>query len=64
MGNASPAEMLQSHMSGQTTVPLYQNTFVDARQTLIHIARNFERGISVNILQDKESTEAICIRVC
>lgn len=42
---------------------LYSSAFLDARQTLRHLCRNLEDGMAVNILQDKDQNEAICIRV-
>lgn len=41
--------------------PLYENTWMDARQTTMHVARNFEDGVPVMALKD--DYEAIAIRV-
>lgn len=63
MGKFSTSEAVQQSMNPNRSIPLYEDAFMDARQTLLHLIRNFGMGKAALILQDKDSTEAICIRV-
>ncbi|VDB84561.1 unnamed protein product [Peniophora sp. CBMAI 1063] len=53
----------QSEGRGPLSFPLYENAFVDLRQTVMHIANNYEKGQQCCTLQDNTQREAICIRV-
>ncbi|TRM62733.1 hypothetical protein BD626DRAFT_53655 [Schizophyllum amplum] len=48
---------------GRMSLSLYENAFIDARQTVMHLAKNYDNGHKVCVLQDKEQQEAICIRI-
>ncbi|KAF9065037.1 hypothetical protein BDP27DRAFT_1298548 [Rhodocollybia butyracea] len=42
---------------------LYENTFVDFRQTVMSLANGFDGGAKTAIAQDKDTTYAVCMRV-
>ncbi|KAK0220407.1 hypothetical protein IW262DRAFT_1384355 [Armillaria fumosa] len=67
MQRTSMAEAMKNYNAQARGLPdpfaLYSSAFLDARQTLRHLCRNLEDGMTVNILQDKDQNEAICIRV-
>ncbi|KAI0032959.1 hypothetical protein K488DRAFT_48696 [Vararia minispora EC-137] len=48
---------------GFSTSPLYENAFIDVRQTVMHLGKNFDEGRSTFVLQDKDQQEALCIRI-
>ncbi|KAJ3720026.1 hypothetical protein C8R42DRAFT_710715 [Lentinula raphanica] len=55
---------LQANMQGKESAwDLYENPFMDIRQTMMTIADNLDQGYKTNLVQDKESKSAICIRV-
>ncbi|KAF9019614.1 hypothetical protein BDZ89DRAFT_959052 [Hymenopellis radicata] len=62
MSRTSPNEAMKRFNSPNSDpFPLYTNTWMDARQTTMHVARNFENGVAVMALKD--DYEAIAIRV-
>ncbi|KAK0449821.1 uncharacterized protein EV420DRAFT_766086 [Desarmillaria tabescens] len=67
MQRTSMAEAMRNYNARARGLPdpfaLYSSAFIDARQTLRHLCRNLEDGMAVNILQDKDHNEVICIRV-
>ncbi|KAJ3904158.1 hypothetical protein F5879DRAFT_881122 [Lentinula edodes] len=42
---------------------MYENVFVDIRQTIMSLASGFDKGVISAIAQDKDYSYAICIRV-
>ncbi|KAL1741784.1 hypothetical protein HDZ31DRAFT_66589 [Schizophyllum fasciatum] len=48
---------------GRRRVSLYKNAFTDLRQTVMHLAKNHDKGLLACVLQDEDHTEAICIRI-
>ncbi|KAL0578015.1 hypothetical protein V5O48_003965 [Marasmius crinis-equi] len=64
-GNAKEAirfgltRMLYGH-DGQN---LYENPFMDLRQTIMSLANGADKGIMRSIIQDKHCEQAICIRI-
>lgn len=58
------AEAMRNYAHGDEAFPLYQNAFLDVRQTLMSLARNWDNGLSYAVLQDKNNDFAICMRVC
>ncbi|KAL1741790.1 hypothetical protein HDZ31DRAFT_44689 [Schizophyllum fasciatum] len=44
-------------------LPSYENAFQDLRQTVMHIAKNYDEGRPTCVLQDADGQEAICVRV-
>lgn len=63
---SNPAEAMknmQARAFGENAFPLYQNAFLDVRQTIMTLAKNFDEGHRIAILQDKDSEYAICVRV-
>ncbi|KAJ3762349.1 hypothetical protein EV360DRAFT_92524 [Lentinula raphanica] len=54
---------LQANMQGkQSAWDLYKNPFMDIRQTMRTIADNLDQRYKTNLVQDKKSKSAICIR--
>ncbi|KZV66415.1 hypothetical protein PENSPDRAFT_654889 [Peniophora sp. CONT] len=55
----------QAHAQGSPgdAFPLYQNAFIDLRQTIMHMAKYFDQGRNSVILQDEDKEEVICIRI-
>lgn len=43
--------------------PLFENTFMDARQTIMGLADGIDNGVNTALIQDKDTKCAICIRV-
>ncbi|KAG7091274.1 hypothetical protein E1B28_010323 [Marasmius oreades] len=48
---------------GENPFPLYQNAFMDVRQTLMTLGKHFDDGHPEAVLQDKGHDYAICMRV-
>lgn len=48
---------------GTEAFPLYKNAFIDLRQTLMHLAKQWDNKNDVAIIQDAEQDHAICVRV-
>ncbi|KAF9022636.1 hypothetical protein BDZ89DRAFT_1137258 [Hymenopellis radicata] len=67
MNRASVTETLRAQESKRSGTadpfPLYENAFMDARQTSRHLAHNFEKGRNALVLRDKDNVQAICIRM-
>ncbi|KAG7448862.1 uncharacterized protein BT62DRAFT_731197 [Guyanagaster necrorhizus] len=67
MQRTSMAEAVKNFNARTRGLPdpfaLYSSAFLDARQTLRHLCRNLETGMDINVLQDKDHNEVICIRV-
>ncbi|KAL0072615.1 hypothetical protein AAF712_000378 [Marasmius tenuissimus] len=60
----NPAEaMAVARANGQNPHPLFQNAFLDVRQTLMTMGNNLDNGCTEMILQDKGQDYAICLRV-
>ena len=49
--------------NGSSPYPLFQNAFMDVRQTLMTMGNNLDNDCTQMILQDKEHEYAICLRV-
>lgn len=60
---AESMKVLSAKANGQTPFPLYQNAFMDLRQTLMTLANYCDTGRRTAILQDKNHEFAICVRV-
>lgn len=46
------------------TVPLHTNAFMDVRQTLLHLARNWDNGLDIAVMQDLDKAKcAVNLRV-
>ncbi|KAJ3896384.1 hypothetical protein GG344DRAFT_72217 [Lentinula edodes] len=43
--------------------PLFENTFMDARQTIMGLADGIDKGVKTALIQDKDTKYAICLRV-
>jgi len=56
-------EGLKAKVQGLNAFPLYTNPFMDVRQTLMTMSKNWNDGRQHAILQDKDQSHAICIRV-
>ncbi|KIY73335.1 hypothetical protein CYLTODRAFT_485498 [Cylindrobasidium torrendii FP15055 ss-10] len=48
---------------GAEAYPLFHDTLMDVRQTIFALVRQFGEGYASCIIQDSESTQAICVRV-
>ncbi|KAK7058326.1 hypothetical protein VNI00_001957 [Paramarasmius palmivorus] len=63
-GNIAEAyQNCSARMAGTTAFPLYENAYMDVRQTIMTLAKNMDDGHDAAILQDKDHNSAICIRV-
>ncbi|KAF9262697.1 hypothetical protein L218DRAFT_929193 [Marasmius fiardii PR-910] len=61
-GNVAEAQAaFKAH--GENPFPLYQNAFMDVRQTLMALGKHLDDGYSEVILQDKGEDYAICMRI-
>ncbi|KAJ3777401.1 hypothetical protein FB446DRAFT_681134 [Lentinula raphanica] len=55
---------LQAKMQGKFSAwDLYENVFMDIRQTIMTLGNNIDNGRKTTIIQDQESKCAICMRV-
>ncbi|KAJ3816616.1 hypothetical protein F5880DRAFT_1606169, partial [Lentinula raphanica] len=55
---------LQAKMQGKFSAwDLYENAFMDIRQTIMTLGNNIDNGRKTTIIQDQESKCAICMRV-
>ncbi|KAJ3982920.1 hypothetical protein F5890DRAFT_1463984 [Lentinula detonsa] len=54
----------QARLEGRSNAwDLYENPFMDVRQTIMGLANGLDNGAKTAIIQDKETAYAICIRV-
>ncbi|KAL1741785.1 hypothetical protein HDZ31DRAFT_44669 [Schizophyllum fasciatum] len=60
---AFEAERIEIEGRVREPFPLYINAFMDLRQTILHLARNFDAGRSMILLENIEQTESICVRI-
>lgn len=63
----SIAEAMEYYDESGNIRPAHQlppdNALTDARQSMMHLVKNFGQGRKTFVLQDAASTEAICVRV-
>lgn len=64
-GNLHEVKMVQEAMRrGENPAPLYQNAFMDLRQTLMSLGNVWDTGVKNALVQDREcETSAIHLRV-
>ncbi|KAK7052835.1 hypothetical protein VNI00_004154 [Paramarasmius palmivorus] len=50
-------------MTGEDPFPLYQNAFIDVRQTLMGLGSFVDKGLQTAYIEDREEEHAICLRI-
>lgn len=56
-------EIAKARMSGQRVMPLYQNAFLDLRQTVGNIGHNWDQGSKLCVVEDGEGVYGFSMRV-
>ena len=63
-GSMSRNNLLEAYQLSQgMEVPLYENPMLDARQTVMALAKAWDDGLKWALIQDQAQQSAICVRV-